>query len=202
MEQKGFVLWFTGLSGSGKSAVADVVAKRLKGKGFRIERLDGDIVRQSLTRDLGFSKEDRGKNIERVSFVAKLLSRNEIGVLATFISPYQAVRDMVCSGTTNFIEVFVKAPLEVCEERDPKGMYKLARAGKIKGFTGIDDPYEEPVNPALVLETHKETLEESASKVIAKLLKDGFIEAFEEEEEFSKEDEDKIKDRLESLGYL
>ena len=168
-EQEGFTLWMTGLSGSGKTTVAKIVEEELKRRGLKIERLDGDIVRQSLTRDLGFTKEDRDKNIERVTFVAKLLSRNGVGVIACFISPYRAVRDMVRRETANFIEVFVHAPLEVCVERDIKGLYAKAVAGEIENFTGISDPYEEPLNPELILNTHEETPEESAAQVIAYL---------------------------------
>ena len=174
-EQVGFTVWMTGLSGAGKTTIAKIVEAELKRRGMRIERLDGDVVRQSLTRDLGFSKGDRDKNIERVTFVAKLLSRNDVGVIACFISPYQAVRDMVRRETTNFIEVFVHAPLEVCVERDVKGMYAKAFAGEIENFTGVSDPYEEPVNPEIVLNTHLETPEESAARLIAYLEKRGLV---------------------------
>jgi adenylyl-sulfate kinase len=174
-QQKGFTLWLTGLSGSGKTTIAKIVEAELHGRGIKLERLDGDVVRQSLTRDLGFSKEDRDKNIERVTFVAKLLSRNGIGVIASFISPYQATRDMIRRETTNFIEVFVHAPLEICVERDVKGMYAKAFAGVIENFTGVSDPYEEPVNPDIVVHTHEETPEESAQKLIAYLEEKGFI---------------------------
>jgi adenylyl-sulfate kinase len=174
-QQKGFTLWMTGLSGAGKTTIAKIIEAKLQGRGLKIERLDGDVVRQSLTRDLGFSKEDRDKNIERVTFVAKLLSRNEVGVIASFISPYQATRDMIRRETTNFIEVFVHAPLEVCADRDVKGMYAKAFAGEIKNFTGVSDPYEEPVDPDIVVHTHKETPEESAQKLIAHLEEKGLI---------------------------
>jgi adenylylsulfate kinase len=165
-EQKGFTLWFTGLPCSGKSAVADRVADILRSGGLRAERLDGDLVRQSLCRDLGYSREDRNENIRRVTFVAKLLTRNGVAVLTSFISPYREIRDEARREIGDFIEVYVKCPLEVCLSRDIKGMYKKARNGEIKEFTGISDPYEEPLNPELVLETDKETLEESAQKVI------------------------------------
>ena len=165
-EQQGFTLWMTGLSGAGKTTIALILEKELKERGLKIERLDGDVVRQSLTRDLGFSKEDRDKNIERVTFVAKLLSRNGVGVICSFISPYQAVRDHVRSETTNFIEVFIHAPLEVVIERDVKGMYKKAIAGEIENFTGISDPYEDPTNPEIVINTHEEDPETSARKLI------------------------------------
>ncbi|NLH08360.1 MAG: adenylyl-sulfate kinase [Chloroflexi bacterium] len=165
----------TGLSGAGKTTIAKIVEAELKSRGLKIERLDGDVVRQSLTRDLGFSKEDREKNIERVTFVAKLLSRNGVGVIASFISPYRAVRDRVRSETTNFIEVFVNAPLEVCAERDVKGLYAKAFAGEIPNFTGVSDPYEPPLNPEIVLNTHEETPEESAQKLISYLEQHGYI---------------------------
>jgi adenylyl-sulfate kinase len=165
----------TGLSGAGKTTIAKIVEAKLKARGLKIERLDGDVVRQSLTRDLGFSKEDRDKNIERVTFVAKLLSRNEVGVIASFISPYQAVRDNVRQETTNFIEVFVHAPLEVCAERDVKGMYAKAFAGEIENFTGVSDPYEAPANPEIIIQTHLETPEESATRLIVYLEEHGYI---------------------------
>jgi len=174
-KQKGFTLWMTGLSGAGKTTIAKIIEEELKNRELRIERLDGDVVRQSLTRDLGFTKEDRDKNIERVTFVAKLLSRNDVGVIACFISPYQAVRDMVRAETTNFIEVFVDAPLDTCIERDVKGMYAKAIAGEIANFTGISDPYEPPSNPEIVVSTDQETPEESAASIIRYLEERGFI---------------------------
>jgi adenylylsulfate kinase len=177
MEHKGFTLWFTGLSGAGKTTITMALEKELRARGVKVERLDGDTVRQSLTRDLGFSKEDRDKNIERVTFVAKLLSRNGVGVLTAFISPYRATREMVRRETTNFIEVYVNAPLDVCAQRDVKGMYAKAFAGEIQNFTGVNDPYEEPLNPEIVVNTHEETLEESVAKCIAYLEKHGYLQA-------------------------
>jgi adenylyl-sulfate kinase len=165
----------TGLSGAGKTTIARIVETRLKERSVKVERLDGDVVRQSLTRDLGFSKEDRDKNIERVTFVAKLLSRNGVGVIAAFISPYKTVRDMVRRETTNFIEVFVNAPLEVCIQRDVKGMYVKAMAGEIPNFTGVSDPYEPPENAEIVIPTHSETPEQSADRIVAYLQEHGFI---------------------------
>lgn len=173
--QKGVTVWFTGLSGAGKTTIARIVEERLRAFGYRVERLDGDVVRKGLTRDLGFSKEDRDKNIERVTFVAKLLTRNNVIVLASFISPYRAVRDRSRKEIGEFVEVFVKCPLEVCIQRDVKGMYKKAIAGEIPNFTGISDPYEEPLSPDLVVETHKETPDDSAKKVLAKLEELGYI---------------------------
>lgn len=175
-EQKGFTLWFTGLPCSGKTAVADKVAEELRERGLRVERLDGDIVRKSLTRDLGFSKEDRNENIRRVTFVAKLLTRNGVAVLTSFISPYREIRDEARQEIGNFVEVYVKCPVEVCMERDVKGMYEKAIKGEIKEFTGISDPYEEPLKPEILLESDKETLEESANKVIQRLNDLGYLE--------------------------
>ena len=177
MEHQGFTLWMTGLSGAGKTTIAKILETELHQRGIRFERLDGDVVRESLTKDLGFSKEDRDKNIERVTFVAKLLSRNNVGVVASFISPYRATRDMVRRETTNFIEVFVSAPLDVCEQRDVKGMYKKARAGEIPNFTGISDPYEEPLNAEITVHTDQESEQESAMRIISYLEQNSFIPA-------------------------
>jgi adenylyl-sulfate kinase len=171
----GFTLWLTGLSGAGKTTIAVSLAERLRERGLKIERLDGDIVRQSLTRDLGFSKEDRDKNIERVTFVSKLLSRNGVGVIASFISPYQATRDYVRAETTHFIEVFVSAPLEVCADRDVKGLYAKAFAGEIPNFTGVSDPYEAPVAPEITVHTERETVEESVDIITDYLERQGYI---------------------------
>lgn len=174
--REGYTLWFTGLSGSGKSTIAEYLAIRLEREyGVLVERLDGDIVRQHLTSDLGFSKEDRDRNIERVSFVASLLSRNGVAVLATFISPYIERRNKTRDMVTNYIEAYVKCSVEVCEERDVKGLYEKARKGEILNFTGISDPYEEPEDPDILLETDKETVEESVQKVIDYLLEKGYI---------------------------
>jgi adenylyl-sulfate kinase len=174
---EGFTLWLTGLSGAGKTTIAVALAEKLRERNVKVERLDGDTVRQSLTRDLGFSKEDRDKNIERVTFVAKLLSRNGVGVIASFISPYQAVRDQARAETTNFIEVFVDAPIEVCAERDVKGMYAKAYAGEIPNFTGVSDPYEAPVSPDIAVQTHLETVDESVANIINYLETKQFIPA-------------------------
>jgi len=174
-EQKGAALWFTGLPCSGKSAIADRLAAILKDKGYRVERLDGDIVRQDLTRDLGFSKEDRDENIRRVTFVTKLLARNGVFVLTSFISPYREMRDRARSQVENFMEIFIKTSLETCMERDVKGMYKKAMAGQIKEFTGVSDPYEEPLKPELVVETDNETLEASTEKVLRRMAELGYL---------------------------
>lgn len=169
MQRRGVTVWFTGLSGAGKSTIAEAVAKQLKAEGYPLEILDGDIVRTNLTKGLGFSREDRDENIRRIGFVAHLLTRNGTIVLVSAISPYREVRDEVRDRIGDFIEVHVSAPLEVCEQRDVKGLYRRARAGEIKGFTGIDDPYEAPLNPEINCQTHQETLEESVAKVIAAL---------------------------------
>jgi adenylyl-sulfate kinase len=172
---QGFTLWLTGLSGAGKTTVAIALESELRARGVRVERLDGDTVRQGLTRDLGFSKEDRDKNIERVTFVAKLLSRNGVGVIASFISPYRAARDNVRSETTNFIEVYVNAPIETCAARDVKGLYAKAFAGELTGFTGVDDPYEVPEAAEITLFTDRETVVESVASVLNYLESHEFI---------------------------
>lgn len=170
MEQYGVTIWFTGLSGAGKTTITSELARILKEEGFKVEILDGDTVREGLTRDLGFSREDRDENIHRISFVAHLLTRNDVIVLVSAISPYREAREKARQQVgDNFIEVFVNAPLNVCEDRDVKGLYKRARAGEIKGFTGIDDPYEAPANPEVECRTDLETLSESVAKVRAKM---------------------------------
>jgi len=174
-EYPGYVLWMTGLSGAGKTTIALILEEELKNRGCKFERLDGDVVRESLTRDLGFSKEDRDKNIERVSFVAKLLSRNGVGCVCSFISPYQSVRDMVRASTTNFVEVFIDAPLNVVIDRDVKGMYKKAIAGEIPNFTGISDPFEAPANADIHIHTDQETPVESAQRILAYLEEKSYI---------------------------
>ena len=161
MNQRGVTVWFTGLSGSGKSTIAKALVEKLRAQEAKVEIMDGDIIRQNLTKGLGFSKEDRDENIRRIGFVSHLLTRNGVIVLVSAISPYRAVRDEVRERIGSFLEVYVNAPLEVCEDRDVKGLYERARAGEIKGFTGIDDLYVEPLNPELECRTDKESLEES-----------------------------------------
>lgn len=173
--QQGFTLWLTGLPCSGKTAIANQVAKELKKRGLKVERLDGDIVRKSLTKDLGFSKEDRFKNIERVTFVAKLLSRNGVIVIASFVSPYNEIREMSRREIGDFVLTYVKCSLDVCIERDNKGLYKKAIAGEIKNFTGISDPFEEPINPEIIIETDKDSPEECRNKIIKKLEELGYL---------------------------
>ena len=166
---RGVTIWFTGLPCSGKTTIADRVAEVLREKGHKVERLDGDIVRKGLTSDLGFSKEDRDENIKRVTFVAKLLTRNGVKVLATFVSPYIERRRKTREEIGEFMEVYVRCPVDECMKRDVKGMYRKALAGEITGFTGVDDPYEEPPNPELILDTDKETVEESVQKILEKM---------------------------------
>ena len=173
---KGVTAWFTGLPCSGKTTIADRVAQVLREQGHRVERLDGDIVRKDLTSDLGFSKEDRDENIKRVTFVAKLLTRNGVKVLATFVSPYIERRRKSREEIGAFMEVYVKCSIEECMRRDVKGMYRKALAGEITGFTGVDDPYEEPPNPELTLDTDKETVEESVQKVLEKMKSLGYLQ--------------------------
>jgi adenylyl-sulfate kinase len=163
---RGLTVWFTGLSGAGKSTISQAVATRLYAMGMRYELLDGDTVRQHLCKDLGFSKPDRDENIRRIGFVADLLTRNGVVVLAAAISPYRSIREEVRARVCDFIEVYVNTPLNICEERDPKGLYRKARAGLLPQFTGIDDPYEAPEHPEVECRTDRETLEESAEKVV------------------------------------
>jgi adenylylsulfate kinase len=173
---RGCVIWFTGLSGSGKTTIAHKVEEILEDAGVPIEILDGDVVRENLSKGLGFSKEDRDTNIRRIAFVAHLLQRNGTFVITAAISPYRDIRDEARAMIKDFVEVYADAPLDVCEERDPKGLYKKARAGEIKGFTGIDDPYEAPENPEVVCNTGDESVEESAQKVIDKLVELKYLE--------------------------
>lgn len=167
--QLGFTLWLTGLPCAGKTTIGRAITEALQWRGLKSEHLDGDTVRQSLTRDLGFSKTDRDTNIERVAFVAKLLSRNGVGVVASFISPYQATRQFVRHETTNFIEVFIDAPLEVCIQRDVKGLYSKALSGEIPNFTGISDPYEAPESPDIVVKTAESNIEACVDTIMQHL---------------------------------
>ena len=200
-DRKGFTLWFTGLSGSGKTALAKAVEVELRSRGRGVERLDGDIVRESLTKDLGFTKEDRDTNIERVTFVAKLLTRNGVGVLCSFISPYRERRAKSRAEIGNFVECYVECPLEVCIERDVKGLYQRAIAGEIENFNGISDPYEAPENAEIVVHTGQQTLEESASVIPQRLEELGYLVS-KEEEAYSAEDEAAVEERLRALGYI
>jgi len=171
--KKGFTLWFTGLSGAGKTTLAGFVEQELRARGVSVEVLDGDEIRTNLSKGLGFSKEDRDTNIRRIGYVCRLLSRNGVAAISAAISPYREVRDEVrrlieADGAT-FIEVFVKCPIEVLAERDVKGLYKKALAGELKGFTGVSDPYEEPLAPEVLIESNRETVESSVTKIIREL---------------------------------
>ncbi|RCJ15915.1 adenylyl-sulfate kinase [Nostoc sp. ATCC 43529] len=174
-KRKGLILWLTGLSGAGKSTLAKRLEEEIKKRDCLVEVLDGDVVRTNLSKGLTFSKEDREINIRRIGFVANLLSRNGIVVIVAAISPYRGIREELRQTTHNFIEIYVNAPLPVCEARDVKGLYAMARDGKIKSFTGIDDPYEEPLYPDIVCYTSEETIEESIRKVITELESQDYI---------------------------
>jgi len=176
-EPKGFTVWFTGLSGAGKSTVAEMLYHELQARGLKTEILDGDVVRQNLSKGLGFSKEDRDTNIRRIGFVAELLTRNGVATICCPISPYKAIRDEVRAKIGDFVEVYVHATVEeLAQNRDPKGLYKKALAGEITGFTGVDDPYEPPEDPELVLDTMVEEPVDSLAKVLTKLRELGHIE--------------------------
>jgi adenylylsulfate kinase len=176
MSSKGFTLWFTGLSGAGKSTLAQFLTPVLLERGCKVEVLDGDEVRENLSKGLGFSKEDRDTNIRRIGYVANLLSRNGVAAISAAISPYASVRDEIRKMTrAEFVEVFVHAPLEVVEGRDVKGLNKKARAGEIKNFTGISDPYEAPTKPEITVHTGDESVEESAEKILKYLAERGLV---------------------------
>jgi adenylylsulfate kinase len=178
MAEKGFTLWFTGLSGAGKTTISGILEKQLRERGSKLEILDGDIVRENLSKGLGFSKEDRDTNVRRIAFVADLLSRNGVPVITAAISPYKEIRDEARQQMGDrFVEVFVKASVDTCAERDVKGLYAKAFSGEIKEFTGVSDPYEEPENPEVVCDTESESAEESAQKLIAYLEQRGLIPA-------------------------
>jgi adenylylsulfate kinase len=179
--ENGFVLWFTGLSGAGKSTLTEAIAPVLRERGCRVEVLDGDLVRTNLSKGLGFSREDRDTNILRIGYVANLLARNGVAVITAAISPYRATRDanraLVEGDGSAFIEVYAAATLEECEARDVKGLYAEARAGNRPGFTGIDDPYEPPTDPEVVVPTGTEPVAASVSRVIAYLEQRGLVPA-------------------------
>ena len=201
MSQKGFTLWFTGLSGAGKSTLSCIVEEELRRRGLRVEVLDGDVVRTNLSKGLGFSKEDRDINIRRIGFVCHLLSRNGVASIAAAISPYREVRDEVRQMIGDFVEVYVHCPVDVCAKRDVKGLYAKAMAGEIPGFTGVSDPYEEPLNPEVVVDSSKETVEQSARKILRKLEEMGYIPPS-DSDVYSDEEEEEVKRRLEELGYF
>jgi len=199
---KGFTLWLTGLPCSGKSTLAESVEGVLLERGLPVEVFDGDEIRTNLTKGLGFSKEDRDTNIRRVGYVCNLLTRNGVVSIAAVISPYQNIRDEVRQSIGRFVEVFIDAPLDELIKRDVKGMYKKALAGEIKNFTGIDDPYEAPEKPEVHVQTDKETVEESTAKIVKTLEILGHIPAIEGATDYSEEEEEVIKNRLQDLGYI
>ena len=173
---RGFTVWFTGLSGAGKSTLAEMLDEELRKRGLKVEMLDGDVVRTNLSKGLGFSKEDRDTNILRIGFVAQLLTRNGVATIVSAISPYREARNKCREMIGDFVEVFVSAPLDVCIDRDVKGLYKQAIAGDLPSFTGVSDPYEPPDNPELVLETDVMSKEECLQLILDKLQERGYIE--------------------------
>ena len=176
MDHKGFTLWLTGLPRAGKSTIAGLVAGRLRSLGVeRIEVLDGDLVREGLCRDLGFSRSDRTENIHRISFVSKLLTRNGVAVIVAAISPYREDRELAREEIQAFVEVWCKASVDACAARDYKGLYEKARRGEITNLTGVNDPYEEPNDADLVLDTEGESPEQSADRVMDVLRTKGFV---------------------------
>ncbi len=172
---KGFTLWFTGMSGAGKSTISALIEQRLREAGAKVEVLDGDVVRTHLSKGLGFSKEDRDENIRRIGFVCELLSRNGVIAIAAAISPYRAVREEVRARIPAFVEVYVECPVEVLAERDVKGLYRKALAGEIAQFTGISDPYEPPQSPEVTVNSSRETPQESADRIWATLERLGLV---------------------------
>jgi len=178
-KDKGFCLWFTGLPSAGKSTIAEIVIAELQRRNVKVEMFDGDVVRTHLSKGLTFSKEDRDTNIRRIGFVCNLLTRNGVNAIAAAISPYKNIRDenrkMITDDGGTFIEVYISTPVEVCEVRDVKGLYKKARAGQLKGFTGVDDPYEPPHNPEIEIKTSNETPNDSAQTILKYLEKNDFI---------------------------
>jgi len=198
----GLTIWFTGLSGSGKTTISRELEMRLRERGVRkLEVLDGDVVRTNLSKGLGFSKEDRDANIRRIGFVAKLLTRNGVLVMTAAISPYRNVRDEIRMDIGDFLEVYTKCPLDTCIERDVKGLYKKAIAGEIPHFTGVSDPYEEPINPEVVCETDKESVEGSTDKILGRMEQLGYLPPA-GAVEYAPEEEEKVRERLASLGYI
>jgi len=176
MNHQGIILWLTGLSGAGKTTIASSVAQELRTRDCRVELLDSDVVRTHLSQELGFSKEDRNINVRRIGFVADLLSRNGVVAIVAAISPYREIREELKQTTTNFVEVYVHAPLAVCESRDVKGLYAKARAGQILNFTGISHPYEEPVNPEVICFTNQFTIKQCVHQVISYLESECYIQ--------------------------
>lgn len=204
MEHRGFTLWFTGLSGAGKSTLAELIAKELRGRGLKVEVLDGDVVRTNLSKGLGFSKEDRDTNIRRIGFVCHLLSRNGVIAISAAISPYRSVRQEVREMVGDFVEVYAHCPLEVCAQRDVKGLYAKAMRGEIANFTGVTDPYEEPLSAEVSVRTDEESPEESLTKLLQYLETQNWIPRASgaAEEVYTDEEAAEVERRLEELGYF
>lgn len=198
---KGFTLWFTGLSGAGKSTLAERIEETLLERGVKVELLDGDEIRTNLSKGLGFSKEDRDTNIRRIGYVANLLARNGVVSITAAISPYKAIRDEIRSTIGNFVEVYCECNLDELERRDVKGLYKKARAGLIKNFTGVDDPYEAPESPEVRVDTAVEDEDESLDKILRYLETNGWIPA-EGGKDYSPEQEKAALGRLKEKGYI
>ena len=198
----GTTLWMTGLSGAGKTTIAELLAEKLIRRGEKVEILDGDVVRTNLSKGLGFSKEDRETNLMRIGFVCKLLSRNGAIAIAAAISPYDYIRKNLRKEDENFVEIYVNAPIEKCIERDVKGLYKKALAGEIKQFTGIDDPYEAPEDAEIEVHTDRESPEESVDFIIRRMEELGRIEPANSDDGYSSEEKAFIQKRLEALGYI
>ncbi len=206
----GFTIWFTGLSGAGKSTISAIIERELRERGSMVEVLDGDVVRTHLSKGLGFSKEDRDTNIRRIGWVCQVLTRNGVVAIAAAISPYRAIRDEVREQIGRFVEVYMECPIETLAERDVKGLYKQALAGKLDNFTGVSDPYEPPMHPEVVCYSDgRETPEQSAAKVIAKLHHLGYIErrelatvASNGHAAYDEDEEAEVTGRLRELGYI
>lgn len=198
--QTGFTIWFTGVPSSGKSTIASEVERILRGRGLKVENLDADDVRQNLSPDLKWSKADRDLNTKRLTFIAKLLSRNDVAVMIAAAASYREFRDRARREIDHFVEVWVKCSLEECKRRDPKGLYARGERGEVNDIEGWHQPYEEPLNPEAVLDTEQLSVEEAAAQVIAKLEEVGYLSS--EESVYSEEDEAKVEERLKGLGYI
>jgi adenylyl-sulfate kinase len=198
---KGFTLWFTGLSGSGKSTLAEQVRDILLERGMNVEILDGDIVRQNLSKGLGYSKEDRDINIRRIGFVCNLLTRNDVVAIAAAISPYRAIRDENRELIGRFVEVYCECDIDTLKGRDPKGLYEKALRGEISNFTGVSDPYEPPEKAEVVVNTAAEDIDASVNRIIGTLEQMGYIPSG-DARGYTDEEEESIKQRLQDLGYI